>query len=1070
MHLVLLNRRAQIDKRVQQEAMAALEAADAETTGGPLGKRRAKSLGDLRYSRPPGQGVVGSWNTSDGPRFVLEGLRVRVLPPLSPSEKPVEKANVGSASSKATVGGLVHAGGVPYTDDETGRQGTFFESEELIVYPSSGEEDDDEEEEEEEEANAGESSEEGNSSSGSGSEDKDEFLWIKTHVEKLNTSILGPRAMDPAQAKMEKIQEMYELLHLRSENWISVREEEAPMDATTAAAAGEVARQPQPTDSWRLLHRSASTTSNLSHGALVALDSLRVNPATSTSPASIAGFILVRNVCFEKHIRVRYTIDNWAAYTEVEASFVGSVSQTMGGFVGVDRFGFEIPLVQSTVHVGTEAARKVSALRSRIDAFDSNNKSSINGYSSSNAGSQGSLENPTLLFEFAIKANLNGAEHWDNNNNHNHFAILRSLPKRKSVHHPSPQVSMAALEAAKREARALRGEVEELQREFWASWKCEERVRRRVERDVEELRDRLKGNVSPVVKVGANGEEQKAERVEEKKKLEDVEAAVVAKASVVSSANSTRVLSGGMVGAAVAATINRPPSFESSPTSFSKPLQTLTAELHQVRPSFTLSKKPAVQPPTLPHQPKPISAASSLGLRPATSTSSLSLPLESIPPGTGLAGSYAPAVAHQAMAHPYNAPSSQYNPYNPYKPHHLHHHHYHSSHSPAHSATGASPNSPKTGSPGKHSSYGPDVQRLRAMSLDSVVSASPPLISSNSGPSPTYPPTGNYPYGGGGYHYYGHYLPSTYATSNALYQNTSSYSPLTAPLSGSPPGSYFAGFMNHLNPHHHTAGSSRYGIPTAFAGSSYISSASSLGSAASMSSQASPSGTSDESSTGATSREQTYINPSAIRPPGTSMSRSSSQSSMLSNASVGSLSRGASGGGGEGLVAGSMDAMTKLHIQNATSSLPTPEEEKLESEAFSGSVGSSNSESGSSLMSVEAAAKSGGTGNVNWWPNANAQTRGRDSNGTHHTGNSFFDDLEDFASPPPSPPPFPPVIGHMMVPNSAFLLSKGMVPVGVGAGKGPMVPTNLEDVVGGCVGVDKIGLEKSTVGVESVGR
>ncbi|KAJ7573691.1 putative phosphatase regulatory subunit-domain-containing protein [Mycena floridula] len=106
------------------------------------------------------------------------------------------------------------------------------------------------------------------------------------------------------------------------------------------------------------------TRGTIKDGEMVVLESLNLEEASSgpsaASPMSpsgspslhLHGTLLVRNVSFEKHVAVRFTMDGWATTSEVGATYLSPYippSVTLGDLLGastssVDRFQFSIRL------------------------------------------------------------------------------------------------------------------------------------------------------------------------------------------------------------------------------------------------------------------------------------------------------------------------------------------------------------------------------------------------------------------------------------------------------------------------------------------------------------------------------------------------------------------------------------------------------------------------------------------------------------------------------------------------------------------------------------------------------
>ena len=119
--------------------------------------------------------------------------------------------------------------------------------------------------------------------------------------------------------------------------------------------AGSVSGNYKLTDQWSL------QDSNLPAGprfndAQVILDSIVMTPRTnlensyrlfksneSTGPV-LVGYILTRNLAFEKYVGVRYTINDWETWSELDATFFATIAPTSSSFLGIDRFQFTMDL------------------------------------------------------------------------------------------------------------------------------------------------------------------------------------------------------------------------------------------------------------------------------------------------------------------------------------------------------------------------------------------------------------------------------------------------------------------------------------------------------------------------------------------------------------------------------------------------------------------------------------------------------------------------------------------------------------------------------------------------------
>ncbi|KAI8921420.1 putative phosphatase regulatory subunit-domain-containing protein [Powellomyces hirtus] len=111
----------------------------------------------------------------------------------------------------------------------------------------------------------------------------------------------------------------------------------------------------------------------------------------------LVGNILVRNLDYNKTVLVHYTIDNWTTSHDVSASYHNTVSQNNGDFRGIDRFVFRIELNREFGSATT--AGNVS---------------------------------------FALRYDVGGCTHWDNNRGANYRVELRRPTT--GEHRPAPVV------------------------------------------------------------------------------------------------------------------------------------------------------------------------------------------------------------------------------------------------------------------------------------------------------------------------------------------------------------------------------------------------------------------------------------------------------------------------------------------------------------------------------------------------------------------------------------------------------------------------------------------------------
>ncbi|KAJ3413836.1 Protein phosphatase 1 regulatory subunit 3E [Chytridiales sp. JEL 0842] len=201
----------------------------------------------------------------------------------------------------------------------------------------------------------------------------------------------------------------------RGEKWVSVK---------------ECLNSPRLPTPWRLTSRSPPTTSRLASGSLLAVDTIRVpSPASANSTSCLVGSILVRNLCFEKYIMVRWTTNGWASYTDTVATFAGVVSGGWGDFAGIDRFEFNLTLSTELL----EASKKESG-------------------------------QPTVRFEFAAMVAMVGRTEWDNNSGSNHYVVATRA--RKPVDMPTKETIEDDLKKAGMKGRVMEMEARRIEREF----------------------------------------------------------------------------------------------------------------------------------------------------------------------------------------------------------------------------------------------------------------------------------------------------------------------------------------------------------------------------------------------------------------------------------------------------------------------------------------------------------------------------------------------------------------------------------------------------------------------------
>ncbi|KAI0308346.1 putative phosphatase regulatory subunit-domain-containing protein [Multifurca ochricompacta] len=140
-----------------------------------------------------------------------------------------------------------------------------------------------------------------------------------------------------------------------------------PVSVSKPTSDTETETEPEPTaypfphmssNHFEIANSSTIPAPNPSPYANIHLESVTLPPAR---PPVIRGTILVRNIVFEKHVGVRFTLDDWTTVSEVLASYAGSVGvleslagtnqgKTVGDLIGSavasgwDRFSFSIKL------------------------------------------------------------------------------------------------------------------------------------------------------------------------------------------------------------------------------------------------------------------------------------------------------------------------------------------------------------------------------------------------------------------------------------------------------------------------------------------------------------------------------------------------------------------------------------------------------------------------------------------------------------------------------------------------------------------------------------------------------
>ena len=129
------------------------------------------------------------------------------------------------------------------------------------------------------------------------------------------------------------------------------------------------------------------------------------------------GHVAVRNLAFEKHITIRYSLDNWMTVIELPTNYIEERPEVLK-LNDYDRFGFKIPL-NSLFH-----SLKFST-NSSTDSLDA----------SSNEDDGTSTHERT--YQLCIKYETNNQEFWDNNASKNYeVKLVRSFKQMPDVTKP----------------------------------------------------------------------------------------------------------------------------------------------------------------------------------------------------------------------------------------------------------------------------------------------------------------------------------------------------------------------------------------------------------------------------------------------------------------------------------------------------------------------------------------------------------------------------------------------------------------------------------------------------------
>lgn len=183
---------------------------------------------------------------------------------------------------------------------------------------------------------------------------------------------------------------------------------------------------PSPTPNFEMDTATSSLvpiTNHLPHSNIL-LESLTFSHASSKGASPhLSGTLLVRNLAYEKHIAVRFTLDEWQTVSEVRAQYVVSIPSLPSAFIssssskatvgnlialgadirGWDRFSFIIRLEDYAHSLGSRVLWL--AARYRVHSMYPTSSTEISG---------------------------SGGEWWDNNNGGNYRVAFRVAPPRST--------------------------------------------------------------------------------------------------------------------------------------------------------------------------------------------------------------------------------------------------------------------------------------------------------------------------------------------------------------------------------------------------------------------------------------------------------------------------------------------------------------------------------------------------------------------------------------------------------------------------------------------------------------
>ncbi|KAI7900990.1 putative phosphatase regulatory subunit-domain-containing protein [Cokeromyces recurvatus] len=98
---------------------------------------------------------------------------------------------------------------------------------------------------------------------------------------------------------------------------------------------------------WSSNGGGRSGTNNGRIGNAVRMESIQLDKPSQKSTVTLMGTVQVANLAFEKHVLIRYTLDDWATFQEVEANYQEPIAHSADTW---DRFCFTIELYAPQHH------------------------------------------------------------------------------------------------------------------------------------------------------------------------------------------------------------------------------------------------------------------------------------------------------------------------------------------------------------------------------------------------------------------------------------------------------------------------------------------------------------------------------------------------------------------------------------------------------------------------------------------------------------------------------------------------------------------------------------------------